>query len=99
VSGFAAPAFIVSGAAGAGAGAGAGATAVVVVVDVESVLDALPLPLPQDAAKRPKERASTLSFTNFINMFFRWLRGFILFLQKGNPVFPINFWLLSWDIS
>jgi hypothetical protein len=63
-------------AAGAGAGAGVAFT-VVVVAEVESVLAASPPPLPQDATKRPKERASTLNFTNFIISFFRWLCRFI----------------------
>ena len=47
----------------------AGAVAVtvfVVIVAEESLLDALPEPLPQEATKRPIERASTLNFTNFM---------------------------------
>jgi hypothetical protein len=53
-------------AAGAAAGAGAGAGAAVVAA-AESVLAASPLPLPQEVTKRPRERASKLIFTSFIN--------------------------------
>jgi hypothetical protein len=79
------------------AGAGAGvAVVVLVVVVVESVLAASPLPLPHDATKRPNERASTLNFTNFIILFFRWLCQFIPLMEKGNPVFKKYFFLPHW---
>jgi len=62
-AGAAGAAFIVS--AGAGAGEAAGA-----VVDVESVaLVELLLLLPQEATKRPIERARIPNFTNFIIVF------------------------------
>ena len=61
-AGFAAAAVIVS----AGAAGGGVVVVVVVLVDVESLFAASPLPLPQDATKRPIDRANTLIFTNFI---------------------------------
>src|SRR5205814_1898311 len=82
-AGLAGAAVIVS--AGAGAGAGAAASVVVVEVAVESVFAASPLPLPQEATKRPIERANTLNLTNFIKMIFRWLCTFIPVSRKGNP--------------
>jgi hypothetical protein len=82
-AGLAGGAVVVSaGAVGAGA-----AVVVVVVVDAESVLAASPLPLPQEATKRPIERASTLNFTIFIILFFSWLCGLIPKIKKGNPQF------------
>jgi hypothetical protein len=63
------PAAVVSTGAGAGAGAGSAAGGVTSVV-VVSVVAVSVLLLPQDATKRPKERASTLNFTNFIILFF-----------------------------
>jgi hypothetical protein len=84
---------VVSAGAAAGlvvsAGGGvAGAVAVVVVADVveddaESVLGVSPLPLPQDATKRPNERAITLNFTNFILLF---LDGYACLYSKRNKV-------------
>src|SRR5579872_5633979 len=53
----------------AGGGVAGAAGAAVAALAVESVLVASPLPLPQDATKRPNERASTLNFTNFILLF------------------------------
>jgi uncharacterized BrkB/YihY/UPF0761 family membrane protein len=78
-----------TGAAGAGSAAGA-SVVVVVVVSVDSVAASL-LPLPHDATKRPIVRANTLSFTNFIILFFSWLYRFIPQQEKGNPKFLYNF--------
>jgi len=61
--------------AGAAAGAGAGAGTAVVVADAESVEDVVPDPLPQDATKRPIDRASTLNFTNFMLFVFCLFKG------------------------
>lgn len=68
---------------GAGVASGAGAAIVVESVVVVSSLFSL---LPQEATKRPIERAKMLSFTNFMTCF---LNGYFMFIpdwKKGNPV-------------
>jgi hypothetical protein len=87
VSGLAGGAVVVS----VGAAGGGVVVVVVVVIDAESFLVASPLPLPQEATKRPIERASTLNFTNFINFVFSWLCRFIPEWRKGNPTVSIFF--------
>jgi hypothetical protein len=55
---------------GAATVAGAGAAVAVAIVEVESfVLVVEDVEPPQEATKRPKESAITLSFTNFIKLF------------------------------
>ncbi len=78
-AGFAGPATVVS---AGGAGGGAVSVIVVVVADASVVVASPP---PQDAAKRPNERVSALSFTNFIIVDFSWFRTFIPEIKKGNP--------------
>jgi small-conductance mechanosensitive channel len=66
---------IAGAAAGAAVVSGAGAGVAVIVAD-ESVVDVVLVSLlPQDATKRPIERATIDNFTNFIFMFF--LNGYI----------------------
>ncbi len=79
-AGFAAAAVIVS--AGGGVAGAAGAVVAADSVVAEVALESLEL-LPQEVTKRPKERASTLNFTNFIIFF---LDGYAHLYRKQNKV-------------
>jgi hypothetical protein len=73
--------------AGAGVGAGAGAA-------TESVLGAAVSALPpQEAKKRPIERATMLIFTNFMFVIFKSYFSFIPKRRKGNPMLLNIFYL------
>jgi hypothetical protein len=67
---------------GAGVASGAG---VVVIAVLSVVFSSVLLVSPQEATKRPIERAKIPNFTNFIIVFLNGYFTFIPYSGKGNP--------------